>query len=63
MHLDFYLQRDYMLNKMCIRDSSYPNHYVTQQYLPNNLKNRTYYEYGDNKFERATKDYWDKIKK
>ncbi|MBX9183426.1 replication-associated recombination protein A [Clostridium sp. K04] len=42
---------------------SYPNHYVTQQYLPNNLKNRTYYEYGDNKFERATKDYWDKIKK
>ena len=42
---------------------SYPNHYIQQQYLPNNIKDRTYYEYGDNKFERAIKDYWDRVKK
>lgn len=42
---------------------SYPNHYVEQQYLPDNIKSKIYYEYGDNKFERTTKDYWDRIKK
>lgn len=41
----------------------YPNHYVSQQYLPDNIKNRVYYEYGDSKFEKATKEYWNKIKK
>lgn len=41
----------------------YPNHYVAQQYLPNNIKNKTYYEYGENKNEQAFKLYWDKIKK
>lgn len=41
----------------------FPNHYVKQQYLPDKIKNKVYYEYGDNKFERATKEYWDKIKK
>ena len=42
---------------------SYPNHYVNQQYLPDNIKNKVYYEYGDNKFEKVTKDYWDRIKR
>lgn len=41
----------------------YPNHYVKQQYLPDKIKDKKYYEYGDNKFENATKEYWDKIKK
>ena len=41
---------------------SFPNHYVKQQYLPDRIKNEIYYEYGENKFERATKEYWDKIK-
>ncbi len=41
----------------------YPNHYVYQQYLPNQLKNVKYYEYGDNKTEQAAKKYWDQIKK
>ena len=41
----------------------YPYHYVSQQYLPDALKNKTYYEYGDNKNEQAAKEYWDKIKK
>lgn len=41
----------------------YPNHYVQQQYLPDNIKNKIYYKYGDNKQEQAAKLYWDKIKK
>ncbi|MBR2315963.1 MAG: replication-associated recombination protein A [Clostridia bacterium] len=40
----------------------YENHYVRQQYLPDELKNRKYYEYGDNKYEQGSKAYWDKIK-
>ena len=41
----------------------YPNHYVKQQYLPNDLTDRQYYKYGDNKNEQAAKAYWDNIKK
>ena len=41
----------------------YPNHYVKQQYLPNKIKNKKYYEYGENKNEKAAKEYWEKIKK
>ncbi|MDY3972216.1 MAG: replication-associated recombination protein A [Clostridia bacterium] len=42
---------------------SYPNHFVEQQYLPDNIRDTKYYEYGDNKTEMAAKAYWDKIKK
>ncbi len=41
---------------------AYKNHYVNQQYLPDNIKNKKYYTYGDNKIERLCKEYWDKIK-
>ena len=41
----------------------YPNHWVKQQYLPDDLKDVKYYQYGKNKFEQANKEYWDKIKK
>lgn len=41
----------------------YPNHYVEQQYLPNDLANAKYYVYGENKNEQAAKAYWDNIKK
>lgn len=41
----------------------YENHYVEQQYLPDDLTYRVYYQYGDNKLETATKKYWDAIKK
>ena len=41
----------------------YPDHWVKQQYLPDNLQGRKYYEYGDNKTEQTAKNYWDKIKK
>ncbi len=40
----------------------YPNRWVEQQYLPDVLKNKQYYFYGDNKQEQAAKEYWDKIK-
>ena len=40
----------------------FPNRWVDQQYLPDALKDRVYYEYGDNKMEQAAKAYWDKIK-
>ena len=40
----------------------YPGHWVRQQYLPDNLAGSVYYEAGDNKFEQATKQYWEKIK-
>lgn len=41
---------------------AFPNHWVKQQYLPDELKNSVYYEYGQNKNEQAFKAYWDKIK-
>lgn len=40
----------------------YKNHYVNQQYLPDILKNRQYYTYGDNKNEQAFRTYWEKVK-
>ena len=40
----------------------YPNHYTDQQYLPDNIKDRVYYEFGDNKTEQSAKEYWKKIK-
>jgi len=40
----------------------FPNHWVQQQYLPDALVGRVYYEYGPNKTEQAAKAYWDKIK-
>ena len=41
---------------------NYPNHWVEQQYLPDELKDTKYYEYGPNKVEQAAKQYWDAIK-
>ena len=42
---------------------NYPNHWVKQQYLPDELVGTRYYEYGPNKLEQAAKQYWDSIKK
>ncbi len=41
---------------------AFENHWVQQQYLPDVLKGKVYYEYGENKTEQAAKAYWDKIK-
>ena len=40
----------------------YPNHWVQQEYLPEELRGAQYYEYGPNKTEQAAKAYWDRVK-
>ncbi len=41
---------------------SFPNHYVKQNYMPEDLKGKQYYQFGDNKVESATAAYWKKVK-
>ena len=38
----------------------YPNHWVEQQYLPDDLKTREYYSFGDNKTEQAAAAYYER---
>ena len=40
----------------------FPNHWTAQQYLPDAIKDRRYYEPGDNKNEQAFAQYWKMIK-
>ena len=40
----------------------FPNHWVKQQYLPDELLGTRYYEFGSNKLEQASKKYWEAIK-
>jgi putative ATPase len=40
----------------------YPNHWVRQQYLPDELVGTKYYDYGENKTEQAARAYWAKVK-
>lgn len=40
----------------------YPKHYIKQQYLPDDIAQNVYYEYGENKTELAAKRYWMEIK-
>ncbi len=41
---------------------NYKNHYVKQQYLPDNIKTSKYYIAGDNKYEQAMQEYNKRIK-
>ncbi len=41
---------------------SFKNHYVKQQYLPDDLVGSQYYAWGENKTEQAARAYWEKIK-
>lgn len=41
----------------------YPNRWVEQQYLPDELVGTHYYEFGMNKTEQAARRYWEEIKK
>ncbi len=41
---------------------SFPQSYVPQQYLPDNLVGRKYYLPGNNKHENAAREYWEAIK-
>ena len=40
----------------------YPNHYVEQQYLPNEIKDAKFYVPSDNGYEKEIKEYFRKIK-
>lgn len=40
----------------------YPGHWYPQQYLPDRIRDKKYYEYGENKTEQAAKAYWQRIK-
>ncbi len=40
----------------------YPNHYVEQQYLPDKIAGRVFYEPSDNGYEKDIKKYFDHIK-
>ncbi len=42
---------------------NYENNYVSQQYLPDNIKNKKYYTPGNNKNESAIDAYWKQVKK
>lgn len=41
---------------------AYPHHYIEQNYMPADLKGKHYYQFGDNKLENASREYWEKIK-
>lgn len=41
---------------------NYPNSYVPQDYMPENMKNKEYYKPKDNKYESSLKFYWSNIK-
>jgi putative ATPase len=41
----------------------YPNHYVEQQYLPDELVGNVYYSPSDNGYEREIQNWFKKIKK
>mgnify|MGYP001081312856 CR=1 FL=1 len=40
----------------------YPNHWVDQQYLPDDIKQKQYYKPGDNPTEQQAYAYWERIK-
>ena len=59
VHADTYTQER---SQGYLYPHDHPNHWVRQQYLPDDIKNAKYYEYGPNKLEPAAKAYWDQIK-
>ena len=59
MHVDTYtMERE----QGYIYPHDYPNHWVKQQYLPDELKGTRYYQFAQNKLEQAAKQYWDTVK-
>jgi len=59
MHADTYTQER---EQGYLYPHDYPNHWVQQQYLPDALAGKHYYEYGPNKLEQAARQYWETIK-
>lgn len=59
VHVDTYTQER---EQGYLYPHNFPNRWVRQQYLPDELVGTKYYSYGDNKLEQAAKQYWDAIK-
>ena len=60
VHTDTYTQER---DQGYLYPHNFPNHWVAQQYLPDDLVGKKYYEYGPNKLEQAARQYWASIKK
>ena len=60
VHADTYTQER---DQGYLYPHDYPNHWVRQQYLPDDLIGRQYYTFGPNKVEQAAKQYRDAVKK
>ncbi len=64
--MPYYLRDSMQPSSEKNKDYKYPhsfeNNWVAQQYLPDDIKDRIYYEFGSNKQENAAKEYWAKIK-
>jgi len=41
---------------------NFKNNYIPQQYLPDKIKDVKFYEYGQNKLEQLSREYWEKVK-
>lgn len=48
--------------KTYIYPHNHPDHWVKQQYLPDEIKDSKYYIFSENKTEQAAKAYWDAVK-
>ncbi len=59
MHVDTYTQEREQGYKY---PHDYSGSWVQQQYLPDELAGTTYYQWGNNKMEQASKQYWESIK-
>ena len=59
MHADTYTQER---DQGYLYPHDFPNRWVKQQYLPDDLVGTRYYTYGDNKLEQAARQYWAAIK-
>ena len=59
MHADTYTMEQ---DQGYLYPHNYPNHWVNQQYLPDDLAGVQYYTYGQNKIEQAAKQYWYSVK-
>ena len=60
VHADTYTQER---DQGYLYPHNFPNHWVAQQYLPDDLVGKKYYEYGPNKLEQTARQYWASIKK
>ena len=54
VHADTYTQER---DQGYLYPHDFPNHWVAQQYLPDDLVGKKYYEYGPNKLEQAARQY------